>query len=123
MDRVLEITHMDQVMDKTTEAVFSAQVQQIPELKNAETEILAFLRKYLSFKALEKDIRLLYADKFSEQELQELADFYESPVGKKSLEVMPTIATESMQIAQRKMAEHSEEFKKIVTKAIKKSKK
>ena len=45
----------------------------------------------------------LYTKYFSDQELSDLIAFYKTPTGKKSMQVLPTLATESIQMAQEKM--------------------
>jgi hypothetical protein len=41
----------------------------------------------------------LYAKYYTESELQDLVNFYNSPTGKKSLDIMPALLTESMSMA------------------------
>lgn len=45
----------------------------------------------------------LYTKYFSDQELSDLIAFYKTPTGKKSMQVLPSLATESIQMAQEKM--------------------
>ncbi|TWI65275.1 hypothetical protein IP91_02682 [Pseudoduganella lurida] len=46
----------------------------------------------------------LYARHFTADEMKELATFYRSPVGRKSLQVMPQLLGEGMQFSQRLVA-------------------
>ena len=45
----------------------------------------------------------LYTSNFSEQEMQELIAFYESPLGQKVLEKMPSLTSQSAQLTQSKL--------------------
>jgi hypothetical protein len=45
----------------------------------------------------------LYTSNFSEQEMKDLIRFYESPLGKKVLEKMPTLTAQSAQLTQSKL--------------------
>jgi uncharacterized protein len=51
---------------------------------------------------LKKDYIGLYAQMFTEDELKTLAEFFNSPVGKKYVEKGPEVARKSMEIGQRK---------------------
>jgi hypothetical protein len=46
----------------------------------------------------------LYARHFTPEEMKELATFYRSPVGRKSLQAMPQLLGEGMQVSQRLVA-------------------
>lgn len=54
-------------------------------------------------KTVEEIAVALYTKYFSDQELGDLIAFYRTPTGKKSMQVLPTLATESIQMAQEKM--------------------
>lgn len=47
----------------------------------------------------------LYADLYTEEELRQLTAFYESPVGQKSLRIAPEVATRTMEMVQRLLAD------------------
>ncbi len=49
---------------------------------------------------LVNDIAIVYARTFTEEELREIAQFYQSPAGKKMTEELPTVLTESFKMLQ-----------------------
>jgi hypothetical protein len=73
-----------------------------------ETALLAVGEKLKdSDQELTNQIALVYARKFNEQELKDIAAFYQSPVGKKLVAEMPSVLKESydaMQDYSRKMS-------------------
>ena len=54
-----------------------------PALAPYQTQMKAFLSKYMSWASLKDDMTKIYTAEFSERELNELAKFYETPLGKR----------------------------------------
>jgi hypothetical protein len=120
MDMFIESSHLDQSLDESYRKMTEAMVQQNLLSNELLNEYSEFLRENVSFKALEKDIRAIYADKFSETELLELAAFNHTSVGKKMIDLGPTIGTEVMILSQNKLNEKLPAFlKKIENKKVK----
>lgn len=103
MDAYIDSARLEQSLDESYQKMSEAMVRQNPADKELAAEYLKFLRDHVSFKSLESEIRMIYADKFSETELYELAAFNHSPVGKKMIALSPTIGTEVMILSQSKL--------------------
>ncbi len=103
--------------DKLAVPVY-AQVQQMFAQRFAETgasqDKQAVLETYqakanteldraVGWDKLKPDMVKLYTSNFTEQELKELISFYQSPLGKKVMEKMPTLTAQSAQITQSKL--------------------
>lgn len=73
-----------------------------PNLGNELNEVAAKLRKDYESKRndLITEVARVYAERFSEQELKALIDFYKSPLGRKMAIDEPVIIDESMRRAQ-----------------------
>jgi hypothetical protein len=112
-ERFLQLAHAD----KLAVPVY-AQVQQMfakrfaengaPESKKALLETYlakanAELDRAVAWDKLKPDMVKLYTSNFSEQELQELISFYQSPVGQKVLEKMPMLTAQAAQLTQSKL--------------------
>jgi hypothetical protein len=69
---------------------------------------------------MKKDLAKLYAQAFTPQEMQELAKFYSTKLGQKSLSVLPRLTQLSMLLAQQRIAKHATELKKAVAERAKK---
>ncbi|MGW8391147.1 DUF2059 domain-containing protein [Pseudoduganella sp. HUAS MS19] len=88
--------------------------QRKAELANVERRmpaITAALQKDLNdpklVDELYKQVVPLYARHFTQEDVKALTAFYRSPVGKKSLEVMPVLMGESAQAAQKLVQERA----------------
>jgi hypothetical protein len=64
-----------------------------PKLEKDLDEVLGKLETEFSPQraALSNDIAKIYAENFTEEELRQLAQFYQSPIGKKMVAVMPNV--------------------------------
>ncbi|ABK38947.1 DUF2059 domain-containing protein [Aeromonas hydrophila] len=60
----------------------------------------AWVSRYLSWGAMSTEVAAIYRKHFTEAELKQLIAFYQSPVGKKSLDTMPAIFQESSLVGQ-----------------------
>lgn len=105
----------------TLESLLQTQIRQNPAMAALQQLMREFFNKHLGWSAIREDIIKLYAEAFSEDELGKLAEFYRSPLGKKSLEQIPSLSAKSMQKAQERMREHLPEFQAALKAAAEKS--
>jgi len=92
----------DPLIPGVVESVRRALLQQNFMLQKDINEVAAQLRK--DFEARRPEllniVARVYAQRFSEQELKEIAAFYKTPLGKKLITQEPLVAEESLQSAQ-----------------------
>ena len=75
----------------------------------------AFLSKYMSWASLKDDVAKLYTTEFSESELNELNKFYQTPLGRKTVQKMPALMAKGAEIGQKRMQEHLPELQAAIT--------
>lgn len=64
------------------------------------------LDEQLAWEAIKDELIDLYLPLFSAEEFEQLADFYQSEVGRKLMDNLPRLSSESMAIAQQRWDEH-----------------
>ncbi|MNE88828.1 hypothetical protein D3C80_1861720 [compost metagenome] len=64
---------------------------------------------------LKPELVKIYTSNFSEQELKDLIAFYESPLGKKVLEKMPSLTQQSAQLTQSRLEAAVPEVNKLLS--------
>jgi len=74
----------------------------------------AFIQDLVSSSKLEAQIIELYARHFTEEELKQTMAFYQTPVGKKTIKLMPSLMQESMQMSQKAVKSKQFELQKMV---------
>jgi len=97
------------------------QIEANPQLKAIEPTIHAFFTKYMGWEAQRGDIAALYAKNYTAEELAELNKFYQTPLGQKTVQLMPQLAAAGAQIGQSKMMQHMPEMKAMIEAELKKA--
>jgi len=79
--------------------------------REQDPEIYEILEKKIDLEELIEDIFIfIYEKHFSESEIKELIQFYESPIGKKVLSISPKIFQEAALMAQERIEKKLDEF-------------
>ncbi len=118
--QLFETMNMRHTYAGMIERVTQMQLQQNPELKIIQPTIHAFFKKYMGWDALKDDMAAIYAKNYTAQELGEINAFYQTPVGQKTVQLMPQLAAAGAQIGQSKLAAHMGELKIMVETELKK---
>jgi len=110
--------HMDQSYGKMVDQVLDAQLRASPQLVQLREPIKAFLNKYMGWDAMKDDLAQIYANSFTEQELNEITTFYKTPTGSKLALSIPDLTAQGIQLGQRRVADHISELQQVVQKAM-----
>jgi hypothetical protein len=110
-------------MGAAIDQMLAMQIKQNPAIAPYETEMKSFLKKYMSWAGLKDDMIKIYADEFTEAELGELSAFYQTPLGKKTLQKMPTLMAKGAELGQRRVQEHLPELTAAISEKEKSKKK
>ena len=121
-ERFLKLAHADKLTVPVygqVQQMFAQRFAQAPNGKQAVLESYqakanAALDKAVGWDKLKPDMVKLYTSNFNEQELKELISFYESPLGQKVLQKMPTLTAQSAQITQGKLETAVPEVNKLL---------
>ena len=73
-----------------------------------------FLGKYMSWASLKDDMAKIYMSEFSETELNELNKFYQTPLGKKTVQRMPALMAKGAEMGQKRIQEHLPELQATI---------
>jgi len=125
--QIAAVKELFQVMDlaKTTneavEVMYQAQVQANPALKQFEDVTRPFMAKYLSWTYLEPQMIQVYAEAYTEPELRELIAFYRTPIGKKTVVMMPKLMQKGAALGQKAVQDHLPELQAAIEKKMKES--
>jgi hypothetical protein len=113
---LLHAMHSEEVVDRVIDKVSQNASHMVPpgHTSASPTEEAAFrdslaqqakqiLQAQLNWQGLEPTFVQSYADEFTLAELQQLVDFYKSPVGQKLLDKQPDIANKMTQLTEQKL--------------------
>jgi hypothetical protein len=114
-EQMLTLMDMPTVLKKSVDDMVAMQVQQNPSIAPYETVMKEFLAKYMSWDSLKADMIQIYMDEFTESELGELNKFYQTPVGRKAVERMPSLMTKGAQLGGQRVQQHMPELQAAIT--------
>jgi hypothetical protein len=86
--------------------------------KELQDKIFDLMQSRMSWENMRPQYVKLYSDTFTDEEIDGLAAFYESPAGKAMLEKMPVLMAKSMSIAQDVMKEIMPQIQQMTKDAV-----
>ena len=114
--RFLEASGTKTNLERTIHVMIKMQIDQNPQLEPYRDLMSAFLEKYLSWDALKDDLVKIYEESFTADELNQLADFYETPLGKKVSVKLAELTMRGSMIGQKNVQDHMAEFQDSIQK-------
>ena len=115
------LVNVDQVMRRSMEASMPGQ-QLSPEQRRVidatATSFVQVMREEMTWDKLRPLYVQIYQESFTQEEIDGLIAFYESPAGVAFIEKMPVVMQKSMSIMQSRMAPMLEKMKAAMKEAI-----
>ncbi len=113
-ESLLNLMDMEKMMSSSVDQMLQMQIKQNPGLAQYETQMRAFLNKYLSWASMKDDMLNIYTSEFTEDELKQLTAFYQTPLGKKTVQKMPALMQKGAEISQKRLQEHLPELQAAI---------
>jgi hypothetical protein len=133
-EEFLRVSHTEQMLSQTMSAVLnqtksgamqqmfgvSLTPEQTKESDELQGKLLAILTSALSWDKLKPIYVKLYADTYTEQEMDGIIAFYKSPAGEAMIAKTPAIMTKANELVQQQMAAVMPEIQKLIKDATQK---
>jgi len=103
---------LQQEVQTMPESMIDGEIARNPGMSPFRDLMVAWLKKYMTWPAMEPQLTQLYASNFTEEELKTMAAFYRSPAGQKAVQKMPEMMQRTAMIGAQLSQPHSEELKK-----------
>ena len=113
---LLQTMGMEKAMNASIEQMMDVQLQQNPSLRPFRGVLAEFLRKHMSFDALKDQFAEIYGNAFTVNELEDIARFYQTPTGQKSIQVMPQLMSQGAEIGMTQVRRHMPELQQMIQK-------
>src|SRR5215813_4673314 len=113
-ENLLLVLEVDKSLPQIIEQVVEHQVQKNPQLVPQREILQRFLTTYLNWESVKEETITAYTHEFTEPELQQLTEFYQTPLGKKANEKMPKLALIAGQIGLRQAQAHQAELQQML---------
>lgn len=96
------------------EAEIRSAIAAQPAVADFEDLMLEHARRYISWPMVREELIRLYAATYSEEEARELAAFYRTPTGRKTLTVQGALADGVRRITRERLRPHAAELRDAV---------
>ena len=122
-EKLLREMNMKKTLEDSVEQMLVQTYIANPKLKEIEPEYSKLLRELISYKNMKPYYVKIYNRYYNQKEISQLTKFYKTPVGKKSIKVMPQIMGEVIKFTDQLMKKNAHKFDKVIKDAIKKRRK
>lgn len=112
--KLMDLSGTKEVMESTQQQMIELQIQQNPMLAPYRSVLSNWSTTYLSYDALAPELAEIYMDYFSEEELNELIRFYETPVGSKVISTLPDVMYQTTQLGADIASQYTPELEKMI---------
>ena len=102
---------LQQEVQSMPESMIDGEIARNPGMAPFRDLMVAWLKKYMTWPAMEPQLMQLYASNFTEEELKSMAAFYRSPAGQKAVQKMPEMMQRTAMLGAQLSQPHSEELK------------
>ena len=113
-EQLLVLIGVPGILDQTSSIAVKVYLDQDPQLKKYSDILKRFTRKYTSWDHLKTDFINLYTEQFTEEELENLINFYSTPTGKKALALMPSLMNQTSLIVQKAFQDNAPQLDKMI---------
>jgi len=113
-ENLLLVLEVDKSLPQIIEQVVEHQVQKNPQLVPQREILQRFLTTYLNWESVKEETITAYTHEFTEPELQQLTEFYQTPLGKKAREIMPKLAFIAGEIGLKHAQAHQAELRQML---------
>ena len=117
-EELLSLMNMEQVLEQSIEQSLDAQIQMNPMLATYKNVMMNFLEKHMSYASLKDDLVSLYASNFTASELKDLNDFYKTPTGQKTIQVLPQLMQQGAQLGMNRVQQNIGELQQMIQEAM-----
>lgn len=113
-EKLMNVMGMDVALEQSLEQMLIVQLQQNPSLAPYKKVMMDFFKKHMNYESLKPDMIKLYSEAFTELELREINEFYQTSTGKKTLEKMPELMARGGEIGAKRVQDNIHELREMI---------
>lgn len=116
---LLDALEMEALIAETIEQSTTMELEKNPALAPYRQVFLQFMTKHIGYEAIKADLAAIYAETFTAEEMNVLAGFYRTPVGRKSIKAMPELIARGSRYGQQRVQENISDLQAMVAEEAK----
>ena len=114
VERLFELTRMQEKIEASVNNVVTMQLNQDPALREHEALFRDYMERHIGWSGLKEPLIDMYMQTFTLEELNEMNAFYGSPTGKKMVAKLPELIKRRDQFAMQRMQDNIGELQKEI---------
>lgn len=111
---LVDLLKLEESNQAAIDLMVESMASQNPMFNQIRDVFTDFFKEYSDWEKLYPEYVRLYAEAYSEAELRELIAFYKSPVGRKTVDMMPRLMQQGAEIGQRQVEPHLPELQRRI---------
>jgi hypothetical protein len=131
VEEMLRLSNTEQMLKQTLSQMQAMQAQEAARMappgakaegQEVQNRLMKLIQDRLSWEKLKPAFVQLYADTYTDEELDGIVGFYKSPAGRAFLEKMPVLVNKTMKLTQDMMGDLTPEIRRMAEDAAKEKK-
>lgn len=118
VDLLFETIHLKEVYEETIPKELDKQIAANPNLAVLRPTMEEFFNKYMGWRSIGPELKKLYMEKFSKEEIDAMIVFYRTPVGQKSARLTSEIMAKSGEIGQKMVNDNIQELQAMMVERL-----
>lgn len=115
---LIDVMELEAMSAQSAALMLEAMVQQNPMLGQFKDVFEEFFAEHMRWDAMLPEYVRIYRDSYDEAEIRELLAFYRTPVGQKTVELMPRLMHQGAEVGQKLVAPHLPELERRLTERL-----
>lgn len=111
---LLELMRMEEMTRASAEMMLETMLAQNPVLEQFRDVFVDFFDEYIRWDDLLPEYVAIYTDAYTEPELRELIAFYRTPVGQKTIDLMPRLMQAGAALGEAQIQPHLPELQRRI---------
>lgn len=112
--KLLDAAGGQEMFDKMRDSISDQIMRTYPSGEAYVETVNRWARQYYRWEDVKDKFAMVYQRYFSEGEMKQLIEFYQSPVGKKFIEISPTLSRELMTIGMQTASQHQDKLAEML---------
>ena len=112
--KLLNTLGISLALEQSMATMLDLQLKQNPSLTPFRGVMLEFFARYMSYDSVKPDLLKVYANAFTAGELQKINAFYATPVGQKTIRMMPVLMAQGAQIGAQRVQDNIGELQAMI---------
>ena len=121
IDLLFATLDLEKTYENILVSALDEQIRGNPQIAPVRDVMEAFFRKYMGWEAVEPELKKLYVQSFTKEEIDAMIVFYRTPAGKKAATLTPKLMEQGSEMGRRMVRERLPELTKMIEQELQKS--